>query len=239
MLCDLATHTTGLPEYPFNLNLRTYRLNPESMYTTDNLYYFLKNYRFDKPLSYDYNYSSLGISILAHAMSYKMKTDYDSLLAQYVTGPLHMTKSRVILSNEERRKLVTGYTDDKQPAFTRKPDIFAPAVSFHVSVADMMKFLHANIQQSKMEINHVLDYTHNSRILLSGSNHRDESIALGWKINKISNEKYMVWQHGLTSGFASFIGFVESNHQGVFLISSYSQDLTTWGTDLLNQITTQ
>jgi CubicO group peptidase (beta-lactamase class C family) len=45
ILCDLATHTTGLPEYPNNLDLKKNKNNPFEKYNKENLYDFLKEYR--------------------------------------------------------------------------------------------------------------------------------------------------------------------------------------------------
>ncbi len=238
LACDLSTHTTGFPEYPINLSLLNYRLNKDAVYTKEDLYYFLKNFQFEKPLGYDYKHSMLGTSILAHALATKMNRNYDSLLTEQVCEPLNLKDCRISPGPEQCKRKVQGYTKNGERAFSRKYDIFSPATGLHISPGDMKTFLQANISRGKNEFAYLLDYTHNARVLL-GSEDKDAAIALGWKINTLAPEKMMTWQGGSNSGFSAFIGFVESDHTGVFILSSNGREVIPTGKNLLRLLVTR
>ena len=224
ILCDLATHTTGLPAYPCNLKRRKCKDNPYASYSVDNLYSYLKKYTFNKPLGYDYSYSMTGTALLGHALSLKMKKDFDSLLVERILMPFEMTDTRIHLTADQRKRLLTAHSKKGKVTAGWTFDVLASAAGLHSTPHDMMKFLALNLAKSKNYYTDVLDYTHNARVRLTGKNNGME-IALGWKINSLGNEKRVVWQSGMTGGFASYVGFVETNHTGVVILSSAARDV--------------
>jgi len=234
MLCDLATHTTGLPQNPYNL--KNYKNDPFAKYTKDDLYNFIKEYRFDEPLGYDYNHSRVGIALLGHALSLKTKTDFESLVAKRIFTPLQMADTRIHLSADQQLRLLKGYDKDDNAVGSWNYDILAPSGGMHSTINDMMKFLRANISVKKDALSDILDYTHNARLKLSGKR-KDTEIALGWKINSLGiDEKRVVWQEGYTGGFSSYIGFVETNHTGVVVLSSVSKNTNTIGSEIIKKL---
>jgi len=71
---------------------------------------------------------------------------------------------------------------------------------------------------------------------LSGKR-KDTEIALGWKINSLgAAEKRVIWQEGFTGGFSSYIGFVETNHTGVVILSSVSKNANSTGVEILKKL---
>jgi serine-type D-Ala-D-Ala carboxypeptidase/endopeptidase len=64
---DLATHTSGLPLYPTNID----RSNPATAnanYPPEKLYEFLSTYKMQRDIGADYEYSSFGIALLGHML---------------------------------------------------------------------------------------------------------------------------------------------------------------------------
>src|SRR6185295_1212835 len=123
ILCDLATHTTGLPENPYNL--KKYKTDPFANYTKDDLYEFIKEYRFDEPLGYDYNHSFVGIALLGHALALKTKTDFDTLITERIFTPLQMTDTRIHLSAAQQLRLLRGHDKDGNETGSWNYDILA------------------------------------------------------------------------------------------------------------------
>ncbi|MEO8148897.1 MAG: serine hydrolase [Bacteroidia bacterium] len=237
ILSDLATHTTGLPEYPDNLKTKKNKSNPFENYTKENLYDFLKEYRFDKPLGYDYKHSATGIALLGHALVLKSKIDFDTLISERILKPLQMTETRVHLTKLQQQRLIQGYDKNGKTAHHWNYDVMAPAGGLHSTAHDMMKFLAANINLHKDSIVNLLDYTHNPRLELTDKNGKGTEIALGWKVDQLGvDEKRIVWQDGSTGGFNSYIGFVETNHTGVVILSSVSNSVITIGEELLRKL---
>ncbi|MBK8846216.1 MAG: serine hydrolase [Bacteroidetes bacterium] len=234
ILCDLATHTTGLPAYPSNLKKN--KSNPYGGYQTEDLYTYLKNHNFSKPLGYDYEYSATGMALLGHALSLKMQTGFDTLLTDRILVPLKMTDTEIILSEQNKSRLVTGYNRKGREASPWVYDVLAPSGGLHSTPSDMMKFLSANLNKEKNDYVNILDYTHNARLRLTDKK-EDTEIALGWKINSLGAEhNRVVWQQGSTGGYSAYIGFVETNHTGVFVLSSVSKNVDFIGLKILQKL---
>lgn len=235
LLCDLATHTTGLPKLPGNLKLKN-KQNPYADYTKEHLYAFLKSFHFAKPIGYDYQYSATGIALLGHALEQKTKTEFEELIYDRLLQNLNMHGTRINLLPHQQQYLLEGHDAFGNVKPNWKCNILAPALGFHSSINDMMRFLEQNIRLQKDYYTNLLDYTHNARIRLTGKKNKGKEIALGWKINPIKNEKRIVWQSGITGGFASYIGFVETDHTGVVILSSIAKEVQSTGEHLLEGI---
>src|SRR5712671_795164 len=65
---DLATHTSGLPRMPANVDSRD-PANPFAEYSVDRLYDFLSNYRLPRDIGESFEYSNIGGALLGHALS--------------------------------------------------------------------------------------------------------------------------------------------------------------------------
>ncbi len=237
MLCDLAIHTTGLPEFPHNFY--TSKSGYISAFSKDDLYSFIKKFRFTEPIGYDYHYSPLGIGILAHALTVRTRSSMDELMRESFGDSLQMNHTWLQVAKDTTMKIISGHTKNNVAVAATGYTILSPAYGFKSSPADMLKFLSANINQKKNHIVRILDYTHNGRIKLTSKSGQESEIALGWKIDDLNYKNRMVWQEGATNGFASFIGFVETTHFGVFILSSNKTSVTKPGKDILNAMSRQ
>jgi CubicO group peptidase (beta-lactamase class C family) len=104
-------------------------------------------------------------------------------------------------------------------------------------MSDMMRFLAANIGTRQTPLKDILDYTHSPRILFDNKKYGKASIALGWMVSPLDKESTSyVWQEGLTGGFASFIGFVETNHTGVVILSNSAIPVSDIGKNILQKL---
>src|SRR5512146_219373 len=66
-LVDLATHTSGLPRVPSNLNV--FSPNPYANYSPEQLYEFLSGYQLTRDIGERFEYSNLGMGLLGHALA--------------------------------------------------------------------------------------------------------------------------------------------------------------------------
>jgi CubicO group peptidase (beta-lactamase class C family) len=68
---DLATHTSGLPEFPSNvwINNNVGDINPN--YNESQLYQALSNFKLTRAPGSQFQYSSFGIGLLGHILSLK------------------------------------------------------------------------------------------------------------------------------------------------------------------------
>ncbi|HRH64984.1 MAG TPA: serine hydrolase domain-containing protein [Bacteroidia bacterium] len=234
LLCYLATHTSGLPAYPHDLKSPKGKDDPYAGYSKRDLYEFLKNYRLLEPIGYDYLHSALGISILGHVLSLREKKPFERVVEENLLEPLGMNQTKIKLQDPLLYRFVNGYNRTGKKQAHWNYDILAPSGGYHSTPADMMRFLEANISSGKSSMTGVLDFTHNPRIRLSESKKGIEEIALGWRISPLGIEQQkIVWQGGVTAGFASYIGFVETSHTGVVILSNCSVPLDEMGEQVL------
>lgn len=233
LLCYLSTHTSGLPDRPFNFHKKD-KMNPYADYSTDDLYEFLRGYRMLEPIGFDYRHSEVGVAVLGKALSNKSGKDFETLLIENILDRMQMNDTRIKLSEDQNKRFLTGYTVKGKAALRWTGDTYAPVIGLHSTPADMMRFLSFNISLNKSSVTNLLDYTHNPRIRSGKLTDPGFEVGLGWKINPATEQfKSVVWQSGLTGGFASYIGFNEAEHIGVFVLSSISEEVNEIGLKIL------
>ena len=85
-LHDLATHTSGLPREPSNLQPKD-PSNPFADYSVEQLYEFLSGYQLTRDIGSEFDYSNLGAGLLGHVLAQRAGTDYETLVRARITGP--------------------------------------------------------------------------------------------------------------------------------------------------------
>jgi CubicO group peptidase (beta-lactamase class C family) len=86
-LRHLVTHTSGLPHIVDNLNPKRAD-QPFANYTVEELNAFLSGYKLTRDPGTKFEYSSLGIGLLGHAIALKAGTNYESLVVYRICRPL-------------------------------------------------------------------------------------------------------------------------------------------------------
>src|SRR6185503_9743776 len=110
VLCDLSTHTSGLPEMPFNLHEN--KKDAYGHYSLDDLYRFLNNFRPNFQTGLHYKFSPLGIAMIANGFAWKFNTDFETLLKINLLSPLQLYNT-FISGNEEQHMLQISGHDKK------------------------------------------------------------------------------------------------------------------------------
>jgi D-alanyl-D-alanine-carboxypeptidase/D-alanyl-D-alanine-endopeptidase len=230
MLCYLANHTSGLPELPDNINVKSN--DPLANYSAEDLYSFLKHYQFVNRLVFDYRHSTLGIGILGHVMELKTGKKYNELLKEKISGPLGLT-SCYIYKPEEDDRLLNGYTSKGSAAVHQHFGVLSGGKGVSANITDLMKVLEANMPTEKSHLADLFAFNQKTRIKSGG-----KEFALGWQIKK-HNDKPVIFQQGKTTGFASYMGFLREDRAGVVILSSIAKDTDKAGTEILNLLMNQ
>ncbi|MFD2433478.1 serine hydrolase [Mesonia maritima] len=99
---DLATHTSGLPRLPENLE-KTIKnpLNPYANYSLENLYDYLQTVKVGTS---NYEYSNLGMGLLGEILATHSKMTYKELVKKYITEELGMNNTEIKLSEVQQKK---------------------------------------------------------------------------------------------------------------------------------------
>jgi CubicO group peptidase (beta-lactamase class C family) len=95
-LLDLATHTSGLPRLPGNLDEGANPLDPYAQYSTEKLYAYLKGFqKSDFESRGKMSYSNLGVGLLGHLLERISGKPYETLARETIFAPLGMKDSFV------------------------------------------------------------------------------------------------------------------------------------------------
>ena len=228
---SLATHTSGLPDFPVGW-IRNH------IYTTQQVYNFLSNTPLQSEPGTKANYSDFGMGILGHILSIRAGIPYAQLVKDRILSVLgmdstgiSMNSTAIILSDSLKSRLAKGHIGGKEVNLEFVPEAIQGAGALHSTANDLLRYLAANMGLIHTSINDIIQETHLIRLEYpqapslhfdSITNNKSLSasyVGLGWFID--SNLGTEVLQHsGGIDGYSSFIGFNPTKQEGVVLLCS-------------------
>jgi CubicO group peptidase (beta-lactamase class C family) len=154
---DLATHTSGLPDFPTNwIRNRTY--------TTQHVYNFLSNNTslISEP-GVRTNYSDFGMGLLGYVLSIKSGVPYGQLVKDRIlnvvgmdsTG-IAMNSTGITLSDMLKSRLAKGHSGGKEINLEFIPEAIQSAGALYSSANDLLKYLAANMGFIHTKINDIM-----------------------------------------------------------------------------------
>jgi CubicO group peptidase (beta-lactamase class C family) len=180
----------------------------------------------------DYFYSNLEFDLLGDIVGSIWKTRWETLLEEFVTGPLAMHDTVRSPSVAQSLRLATGYHRKGRVAkpLTVPPFLGASKILRSTS-ADMLRFLEAQIDPASAPGTLRKSIRLTQRLLFRPRN-AVARLGLGWFLH-ITPQQTVLSKNGGVAGFTSFIGFAPLSH-GLFLAeNSTSGNPTTGGRRLL------
>jgi CubicO group peptidase (beta-lactamase class C family) len=133
-----------------------------------------------------------------------------------------MNDTHVTLSAEQQRRMAQGYTEEgKATSEWHADDVFAGAGALRSSVKDMLRYVAAQVGETKTALDAAIQDTHVVRI--HKTDIPDHGQALGWlalSMGKGNPPNYWHWHNGGTGGFDTFIGFDKTSRTGVIVLSN-------------------
>lgn len=221
-LCQLATHTSGLPSLPDSLlaNIKD-PTNPYLHYTAQEMYAALVEQKLLGKPGQSYEYSNFGMGLLGHLLSLKTAQLYEGLVKEIICQPLGMTDTTIHLTPEQQQRFTPGHSPDGTLTSNWDFDVMAPAGAFRSTAEDLLMFLQANLRETNPQMAAILErsqqrYFENSDTL---------SIGLAWQIWTLLNGPVVHWHNGGTGGYISFISFDKAKQTGVVILSNYGDAL--------------
>jgi CubicO group peptidase (beta-lactamase class C family) len=157
-LLDLATHHSGLPRMPSGFYQKS-KDNPFEDFHPADLYDYIAKHGVQKPSGAHFEYSNLALGLLGQVLAERAHTSYADLIKTQITEPLGLQDTVVVLSPEQRRRLIQGYNglSDGPDGFRRAShafgdpvppttfDAIAGAGALHSTAADLLKFVEENL----------------------------------------------------------------------------------------------
>ena len=224
----LATHRSGLPRLPTNFDPQD-PTNPYADYVVEDLYTFLSGYTLPRDPGAQYEYSNLGSGLLGHTLAHVANESYEQLVIDRISAPLGLDDTRITLSEEQEERLAQAHLNGGQETGIWDFDCLAGCGALRSSVAEMARFVAANMGLYETDLYPVLQRTHQAR---ADTDYAHQQIALGWLVSTAYDTTF-TWHNGGTGGSHSFCGFVPSQNVGVVVLSNSNYNTDAIGLHLL------
>lgn len=214
-LVDLATHTSGLPRIPANMQPAN-PANPFADYTREKLYDFLSTYSLSRDIGLQFEYSNLGYGLLGLTLAKRLRMDYEQLLKLRVLDPLGMIGTGSTMTASIKANLVPGHTRELKPTMPWDSGVLAGAGGLRSCVNELLKFLSAYLGYIR---NPLLRPMSAMLSVMRPTNNQDLHVGLGWIVSKYFG-KTVTWHNGVTGGYSSFLGYVQGSRRGIVLLAN-------------------
>jgi len=217
-LLHLATHTSGLPRLPSNLDTSAANLpNPYVKYRAEELHQFLAGAKVNNPPGRLNDYSNLGFALLGHVLTLQAEKTYEELVRGLLLEPLGMTNTAIRLAHEQRMRLALGHSSKSEVVPSWDFDVFAPAGAFRSNAEDLLTFIEANLADLDTPVGRSLS---RARKLHKVGEAGD--LPLGWQRQRdFQTGLELYWHNGGTGGYVSFIAFNRVHQIGVVVLSNH------------------
>jgi len=212
-LRDLATHTSGLPRMPLNVDSMD-PLNPYADYSVGKLYEFLGQYQLQRAVGARFEYSNLGEALLGMALTHRAGTNYESLVQARISVPLGMKSTGVSLTPAMKQHLASGHAYGLEPTPNWDMASLEAAGGLRSIANDLLSFLSGHLGFIQTPLAPAMKALTDVRRTVSG-----RSVTLGWFIENRDGVN-VIYHSGGTGGYLSFIGYAPSTRTGVVVLSN-------------------
>jgi len=210
---DLATHTSGLPRMPVNVDSRD-PANPFADYSVNRLYEFLSGYQLPRDIGEAFEYSNIGGALLGHALAQRAGRNYETLVETRIVVPLEMKSTSVTLTPEMKARLAVGHAYGLEPTPNWDLGALSAAGALKSTANDLLTFLAANLRYTQTPLSQAL------ASMLKVRRDRDRgTIALEWFLD-LRGGVEIISHSGSTGGYQSFIGYDPKARVGVVVLSN-------------------
>jgi CubicO group peptidase (beta-lactamase class C family) len=221
-LRDLAMHRSGLPRLPDNMAFATPQ-DPYADYDETRLLAFLSRYHLPRDPGSRYDYSNLGYGLLGYLLARAAHSDYATLLAQRITGPLGMHDTVIALSPEQQPRFAQGHDAAMRPASPWTFPTLTGAGAIRSTGEDMAIFMRAALDPGSALGPAMQLATASSLPIGDGRN----KAALGWVIGTGPTGQPVLFHDGGTGGFRSSLLLDPATRRGVVVLANAAAEPAT------------
>lgn len=223
---QLATQRSGLAALPLNLFPR-HLDDPLVNYDDHSLHELLRYGNLTYPAG-KHAYSDTGTALLGQALARVMEDDYRQLVASRVLAPLGLEHSGF----GSVPGLVRGHYLGSSVAHWQLQAL-APAGGIRATLDDLLKLLEHNLAVGESPERAMLLLARQPLAAAGGG-----LTALGWQVVNAHGDGDVdswpvIWQAGVSGGFASFVGFRTDRQRALVLLGNARTDLSAAGLALL------
>lgn len=224
-LKHLATHNSGLPRLPGNLNLGEDPENPYAHYDEKMLLDFLEKYKLSNKPGTKHEYSNLGAGLLGYILTKENEMSLEDLFYQKIGKRIFADNTKITLTNEQKEQLALGHAGGDIVPNWDFQDALAGGGAFKSNVSEMLSFLFLQLNLDENEITPATELTQELQA------HIDTKMGLGWHFYK----ENIRWHNGGTGGYKSFCGIDLEKNRGVVILTNSTYSVDDLGLHLLDE----
>lgn len=219
-LVDLATHRSGLPRLPTNMNPAD-ATNPYADYTAADLHAFLAAYAPTSAPGQSYAYSNLGFGLLGWALAARQQQPYEGLLQERLLKPLGLTNTTTTPNAAQKSQAARGHGADGAAVPAWDLSVLAGAGGIRAGIGDVAQFVAANLFPERSPLGKVLSATHRQR---GDAAEAGLAVGLGWHIDR-KGPRPLLLHSGMTGGFQSIAVMDLERRSGVVILANNHTDI--------------
>ena len=230
----LANHTSGLPRMASNWNKvpKFNEQDPYAVYDRKALFAFLKDFKAEKEVGTEYEYSNLGFGLLGELLSIIAKKPYMTLVKETILTPLEMTTTSDKINPKDKNFAAPFNADGQQVPFWNFQALSA-AGSLKSSLNDLLRYTIAQLTYPENDVQKAMNLTKQFTFFVPPNS----DIGLAWHMNMLDGVIY--YHHtGATAGSNAFVSFVPDEKSVVIMLSNSSNELGKIGTQLIEKVLT-
>jgi len=244
--CDLASHTSGLPNAPkglYSMNPLLWNMkngkDPYHDYSREALYDNLYKHVLSLPPGAFFNYSNAGMALLGNLVADMNGMSYYELVDQNILSKLHMRDTYLEIRPEDSYRFASGHSRRGKPVEHWHFDGMAPAGGLRSTAGDLLRFLDANLEEGEAPMQRAFRQVHQARIDVPKHKNKRETMAgYGWFVSILSEESNLPvnWIGGGTGGFRSFMAFNKDKDMAVVILSNSANSVKEMGFEILEYL---
>lgn len=232
---QLITHTSNMPKMPLEFGLKEKDpRNPYAYYTQKDLLDFYQRYRPNQKNKEKYYYSNVNYALLQIAIERACGMTYNQAVKEKLLAPLGLNDSGVLLSAEQKSRLVPGHNVAGFVTPAWRYQSFEASEGMKSTVNDLLQFLAVNLQLQSLDIAQQLAAIH----VPTGETDMNKyaKVAKGWHV--VKNRRYYdaIMHSGSTGGQRAYMGFVKESKTGVVVLSNSERGMNGLGFLILRLI---
>lgn len=231
LIKHLTNHTARLRSFPVEdiTAQKGYNAqNPYKHYNSDMVLAYLHKITLDTVAGIQSEYSNFASGLMGIILEKKMKNTYENLIKKFITTPLSMTDTKIILTKEDSSHLAKPYDADGNPTHYWDITGLAGAGAIRSTLNDMLKYAKANLEAKDKAV--ILSHQPTFKV------NSNSEIGLFWQLSTTKNGQQIIWHNGGTGGFSSFCGMIKAKNLAVIMLSNCSETVTQKGMDLIKII---
>lgn len=212
-LRHLATHSSGLPRLPTNLQPADPQ-QPYADYDRRLMFEFIEGFKPTVSPGKPSGYSNLGMGLLGELLATRGRTRYEDLLRERITEPLEMKDTAIRVRDEDRLRLAPPHKIDGTPGTEWNFAAMAGAGAIRSTASDMSRWIAAQLNPPKNELGNAIELAWNQHSAAEGDAF---AMGLGWHIARDGSTR---WHNGQTDGYHSMLMISRGLNAGVIVLSN-------------------